>query len=341
MKIAVFSSKSYDEEFLRAAAQGSDCEFVFFETRLNAATAALARGCRAVCAFVNDRVDEPVISVLRELGVGLVALRCSGYNNVDLAAAERLGVVVARVPAYSPHAVAELTVALMLSLDRKLHKAYNRVREGNFNLEGLLGAELYHRTVGIVGTGKIGGIVARILAGFGCRLLAYDLIRNSEVEALGARYVTLDELCRQADIITLHCPLTPGTYRIINEHSLGLTKPGVMLINTSRGKLVDTEAVIRGLKSGRIGAVGFDVYEEEEELFFEDLSNQVIQDDVFARMLTFPNVIITGHQGYFTRPALETIARQTIENILAFGRGETPPGVVQAALGRRGPPLGG
>lgn len=341
MKIAVFSSKSYDEEFLRSAAGGSDCEFAFFETRLNEATAPLARGCRAVCVFVNDHVDEAVLAVLHELGVGLVALRCSGYNNVDLAAADRLGIVVARVPAYSPHAVAELTVALMLSLDRKLHKAYNRVREGNFNLEGLLGAELYRRSVGIVGTGKIGAIVARILAGFGCRLLAYDLVRNSEVESLGARYVALDDLCRQSDIITLHCPLTPGTYRIINEHSLGLAKPGVMLINTSRGKLVDTEAVIRGLKSGRIGAVGFDVYEEEEELFFEDLSNHVIQDDVFARMLTFPNVIITGHQGYFTRPAVDAIARQTIENILAFARGAMPPGVVEAPPARRGAAIGG
>lgn len=336
MKIAVFSSKSYDEEFLRAAAQGSDLEFVFFETRLNESTAPLARGCRAVCVFVNDRVDEPSLRILRELSVGLVALRCAGYNNVDLAAADRLEIGVARVPAYSPHAVAELTVALMLSLDRKLHKAYNRVREGNFNLEGLLGAELHRRAVGIVGTGKIGAIVVRILAGFGCRLLAYDLVRNPEVEALGARYVALDELCRESEIITLHCPLTPGTYRIINEDSLGLTKPGVILINTSRGKLVDTEAVIRGLKSGRIGAVGLDVYEEEEELFFEDLSNQVIQDDVFARMLTFPNVIITGHQGYFTRPALEAIARQTVENIVAFARGETPPGAVEAVAGRRG-----
>lgn len=341
MKIAVFSSKSYDEEFLRAAAQGSDIELVFFETRLNGSTAPLARGCRAVCVFVNDHVDEPALSVLHEMGVGLVALRCSGYNNVDLAAAERLGVVVARVPAYSPHAVAELTVALMLSLDRKLHKAYNRVREGNFNLEGLLGAELFRRTVGVIGTGKIGAIVAKILAGFECRLLAYDLVRNSEVEALGARYVALDDLCRESDIITLHCPLTPGTYRIINEDSLSLTKPGVMLINTSRGKLVDTEAVIRGLKSGHIGAVGLDVYEEEEELFFEDLSNQVIQDDVFARMLTFPNVIITGHQGYFTRPALEAIARQTVENIAEFARGETPPGVVETASGRRGTSLAG
>jgi D-lactate dehydrogenase len=230
--------------------------------------------------------------------------------------------------------VAEHTVGLILTLSRKLHKAYNRVREGNFALEGLLGRDLHGRTVGVIGTGKIGAIVVRVLAGFGCVILAHDVFPSAELEASGVRYVDREEVFSQADIITLHCPLTPETHHLINDESLSRMKRGVMLINTSRGALVDSEAVVRSLKSGKLGSLGMDVYEEEADLFFEDLSNRVIQDDVFSRMLTFPNVVITGHQAYFTHGALEAIARETIANITAFERGETPPGLITADLMR-------
>ncbi|MFZ5832262.1 MAG: 2-hydroxyacid dehydrogenase [Planctomycetota bacterium] len=334
MRLAVFSTKPYDEHsFLEVNAEFRH-ELAFFEERLKPLTAQLAEGFPAVCAFVNDDLSPPVLERLRDGGTRIVALRCSGFNNVDLGVAEKLGIAVARVPAYSPHAVAEHTVGLILALERKIPKAFNRVREGNFALDGLLGRELHGRTAGIIGTGKIGTIVLRILAGFGCRLLAYDIYRSSEAEALGARYVDLEELCRQSDVISLHCPLVPGTYRIINEDSVGWMKRGVTLINTSRGKLIDTGAVVRALKSGQIGALGLDVYEEEADLFFEDLSSEVIQDDVFARMLTFPNVVITGHQAFFTQSALQAIARTTFENLRAFERGQTPPGLVTPELVR-------
>jgi D-lactate dehydrogenase len=242
---------------------------------------------------------------------------------------------VARVPAYSPHAVAEHTVGLILALDRKLHRAYNRVREGNFALDGLLGFDLCGRTIGIIGTGKIGTIVARIMNGFGCRLLAYDVVVNPEVETLGARYVTMDQLLAESDIITLHCPLTPATHHLINAAALAKIRQGVMLINTSRGALIDTQEVVRELKSGKIGSLGLDVYEEEADLFFEDLSNHVIQDDVFSRMLTFPNVIITGHQAFFTREALAAIAKETMANVTAFAQGQRPPGAIGAEQVKR------
>ncbi len=327
MKVAVFSSKPYDREFLLAANQGVGHELVFFEPRLTRETAPLAAGFDVVCAFVNDELDAGVLLTLHRLGVRLVALRCAGFNQVDLKAANQLGITVARVPAYSPHAVAEHTVGLILALARKINKAYNRVREGNFALDGLLGMELSGRTVGVIGTGKIGAIVAQILRGFGCEILTHDIAVNPEVAKL-ARYVSLAELFGGSDIITLHCPLVPETRHLINEESLALMKRGVMLINTSRGALIDTEAVIRALKTGKIGLLGLDVYEEEADLFFEDLSTQVIQDDVFARMLTFPNVLITAHQAFFTRQALEAIARETLANITAFERGLPPPGLV-------------
>jgi len=328
MRVAVFGSKPYDEQFLSRANERFGHELVFLEPRLGPHTWRLAEGFPAVCIFVHDEAGREVLEKLAANGTRLVALRCAGFNNVDLRAAARLGMTVARVPAYSPHAVAEHTVALILALERKLHKAYYRVREGNFALEGLLGGELHGSTAGVIGTGKIGGLVVGILAGFGCRVLAYDVAPNPQTEARGAKYVELEELFRRSDIITLHCPLVPETFHLIDHEAVELMKPGVMLINTSRGKLIDTEAVVAGLKSGKIGALGLDVYEEEEALFFEDLSNQVIQDDVFARMLTFPNVIITGHQAFFTRPAMEAIARQTLENISAFERGKVPPGVI-------------
>jgi D-lactate dehydrogenase len=321
MDVAVFSTRSYDEQFLSAAAAEHGHHLVFFEPRLTLETAPLAVGFPAVCVFVNDNLDAAVLRVLAAGGTRLVALRCAGFNNVDLDAAEQLGIAVARVPAYSPHAVAEHTVGLMLALNRKIHRAHNRVREGNFALEGLLGFDMVGRVAGIVGTGRIGAIVARILHGFGCRLLAFDMHRNADCEALGVQYVAWPQLLSDSDIITLHCPLTPQTHHLIDAQAIARMKPGVMLINTSRGKIIDTRAVIDGLKSGRIGHLGIDVYEEEADVFFEDLSHTVLQDDMLARLLTFPNVLVTGHQAFFTREALEEIARVTMQNITALEAG--------------------
>jgi D-lactate dehydrogenase len=335
MKVALFSTKPYDRAFFQAANADFGHELAYFEPRLTAETCLLAGGFEAICPFVNDSLDSHVLLPLSKLGVRLIALRCAGFNNVDLEMAEHLGLTVTRVPAYSPNAVAEHTLALVLALDRKIHKAYNRVREGNFALEGLLGLELHGRTAGVVGTGKIGAIVARIFLGFGCKVLAYDVYQNADLIAVGVTYVSRDDLFREADIITLHCPLQPETFHIINEDSLALMKRGVMLVNTSRGPLLDTVAAVRALKSGKLGALGLDVYEEEGDLFFEDLSNRVIQDDVFSRMLTFPNVIITGHQAFFTQRALEAIAQETLANITAFERGETPPGRITAEMIRK------
>lgn len=322
MRVAVFSQKPYDLEFLEAANAEHDHELVFFEVHLNPTTASLASGFPAVCAFVNDGLDAAVLETLAANGTRLIALRCAGFNNVDLAAADRLGLTVTRVPAYSPYAVAEHAVALILTLNRKTHRAFNRVREGNFALDGLLGFDLHGRTVGIVGTGKIGVCVARILNGFGCKLVAYDPYPSPECVELGVEYVELPALLRQSDVITLHSPLSRETHHLINAESISLMRDGVMLINTSRGGLVDTPAVIDALKSGKIGYLGLDVYEEEAELFFEDLSQQLIQDDVFSRLLTFPNVLITGHQAFFTREALRNIADTTLANITGFDTGQ-------------------
>jgi D-lactate dehydrogenase len=330
MKVAVFSTKSYDREFLSAANQEAGHELTFFEPRLTIETCPLAAGFRAICAFVNDQLDAQVLLTLAKEGVQLIAMRCAGFNNVDLRSAGQLSLTVTRVPAYSPHAVAEHTVALILALNRRIHKAYNRIREGNFALDGLMGFDLCGRTAGIVGTGKIGAVVARILHGFGCGLLAYDVVENAEVKALGARYVPTVELFAESDVITLHCPLVPDTYHLINEEALARMKRGTMLVNTSRGALIDTRAVIRALKSGRLAFLGLDVYEEEADLFYEDLSARVIQDDVFSRMLTFPNVIITGHQAFFTRHAMEAIARETLCNVSEFEQGRRPFGLVTA-----------
>ena len=322
MRIAVFSTKPYDREYLSAANRDGLHELHFLEPRLTKETAPLAHGFPAVCAFVNDQLDAAALQVLHEGGTRAIALRSAGYNHVHLPTAAKLGLKVMRVPAYSPYAVAEHTVGLILTLTRRLHKAYVRVREGNFSLDGLLGFDLHGRSVGVIGTGKIGAIVARIMHGFGCRLLCHDRFENSECLAFGAKYVPLDELFASADIITLHCPLMPETHHLVSAASLAKMKPGVMLINTSRGGLVETKAVIDALKHGQLGALGLDVYEEEADLFFEDLSRNVIQDDVFARLLTFPNVMITGHQAFFTREALAAISRQTIDNVTAFERGE-------------------
>jgi D-lactate dehydrogenase len=285
---------------------------------LNEETVSLAAGFEAVCVFVNDQVNAAVIATLESLGVRLIALRCAGYNNVDLSAAKKHGVTVVRVSAYSPYAVAEHTIALMLALNRKLHRAYNRVREGNFALDGLVGFDMHGKTVGVIGTGQIGTVVARILIGFGCPTLAFDPFPNATCRSLGVRYVELNQLFAESDIITVHCPLTPENKHLINGQALEKMRKDVMLINTSRGALLDTVAIVEGLKSGGIGYLGLDVYEEEEEIFFEDRSGLILGDDVFARLLTFPNVIITGHQAFFTREALLNIAATTIDNITKF-----------------------
>ncbi len=324
MKVVLYSAKPYDIASFAEANADSAHTFVPVEARLTPASAALAAGSDAVCAFVNDDLGAETIAALAKAGVRLIALRCAGFNHVDLAAAAAHGIAVARVPAYSPHAVAEHAMALILTLNRKTHRAYNRVREGNFALDGLLGFDLCGKTAGVVGTGKIGAILVRILAGFGCRLLVSDPHPSEAVQALGATYVPLDTLLAEADIVTLLCPLTPETRHLVNDRSVAQMKPGVMLVNVSRGEVVDTRAVIRGLKSGQIGSLGLDVYEEEADLFFEDLSDQLIADDVFARLLTFPNVLVTGHQAFFTAEALAGIAMTTRENLTSFAATGTP-----------------
>ena len=320
MRVAVFSTKPYDRQFLDAANASARHELAYLEPRLTLETAALTRGVTAVCAFVNDALPAEVLQALAGGGIRLLALRCTGFNNVDLAAARKLGITVARVPEYSPHAVAEHAVTLVLALNRNIHRAYARVREGNFALEGLLGFDMKGRTVGVVGTGRIGAAFARILAGFGCTILAVDPAPDAACIAAGVRYVGLPELLAASDIVSLHCPLTPATHHLIDAAALARLRPGAMLINTSRGAVIDTPAVIAALKDGRLGHLGLDVYEEEADLFFEDLSDKVIQDDVFARLLSFPNVLVTGHQAFFTADALQGIAATTIANITAFER---------------------
>jgi D-lactate dehydrogenase len=319
MRVAVFDTHRHDRTALEQANEAHGHELTFFEPRLTSQTVSVAKGFDVACSFVNDHLDRDALTALVALGVRLIALRSAGYNHVDLEAAAQLGISVVRVPEYSPHAVAEHAVALVLALDRKIHRAHARVREGNFSLDGLLGFDLYGKTVGLIGTGRIGAAAARIFDGFGCRVLAYDVRPQPELDV---EYVSLDVLYQQADIISLHVPLTPATHHMIDARSLGRMKRGIMLINTSRGALIDTAALIAALKRGHIGSAGLDVYEEEEGIFFEDLSNKVLQDDVLARLLTFPNVVITSHQGFFTREALAAIAATTLANITAFERGE-------------------
>jgi D-lactate dehydrogenase len=324
MKVAVFSTKSYDRQFLEDANTAYGHELIFHETPLNPATATLASGCSAVCIFVNDDADTKTLELLAAGGTRLIALRCTGFNNVNLTAAAQLGIQVVRVTVYSPYSVAEHAVALLQSLNRKIHRAYNRTRDFNFSLDGLMGKDLHDRTVGVIGTGKIGQIFAKIMAGgFGCKLLGYDLYPNSSFEAeLGGKYVTLPELFSQSDVISLHCPLTPNNHYLINADTIAQMKPGVMLINTSRGGLVDTEAVIAGLRSKQIGALGLDVYEQEADLFFEDLSSEIMQDDLIERLVSFNNVIITGHQAFFTQEAIATISETTLASLTEFEQGK-------------------
>lgn len=324
MRITVFSTQAHDRTFLEAANATRGHRLDFVGARLDAGSAALARGSEAACAFVNDRLDAAALEALRAHGVRLVLLRCAGFNHVDLAAAGRLGLAVARVPEYSPHAVAEHAVALLLALNRKIHRAYARVREGNFALDGLLGFDLHGSTVGVVGTGKIGACFARIMLAFGCRVLAHDPAPDPALQAAGVSYGPLGELWARSDVLSLHCPLTPATHHLVDEAALRAMKPGVLIVNTSRGAVVDTRAVIAALKRRHLGGLAIDVYEEEAELFFRDLSADVVQDDVFARLLTFPNVLVTGHQGFFTRQALDAIATTTLDNASAFERDGRP-----------------
>jgi D-lactate dehydrogenase len=331
MKVAVFSTKPYDQLSFEQANRPHGHDFTFIEARLTPSTVSLAHEAEAeaVCVFINDEVNRKVLEKLAKQGIRLVALRCAGFNNVDLAAAKELGITVVRVPAYSPYAVAEHAVGLILMLNRRLYRAYNRVRDDNFALNGLLGFDLHGKTVGIVGTGKIGQCFAQIMNGFGCRLLAYDVYPNQTCLDLGVSYVDLPDLFAQSDVISLHCPLLPATYHMINDETIQHMKPGVMLINTSRGALMDTKAVIEGIKSGQIGYLGTDVYEEEEDLFFEDLSGTIIQDDTFQLLQSFSNVVITAHQAFFTQEALGNIADTTLTNISTFANGEPCPNQVK------------
>lgn len=319
MKVMLFGTQPYDQQSFERIRKSYGFEMIYHRSHLNAKNVPLAQGADAVCVFVNDTVDAETIRDLSELGVRLIALRCAGFNNVDLQAAARCGIPVVRVPAYSPHAVAEYAVAMILSLNRKIHRAYWRTREGNFSLHGLLGFDLYGKTAGIVGTGKIARPLIHILKGFGMEVVAYDIHPDDRYAlAEGIEYVTLDELYRRADIISLHCPLTETNRHMIDGTAIEHMKPGVILINTGRGQLIDTAALIEGLKEKRIGAAGLDVYEEEAAYFYEDTSDRIMDDDVLARLLSFNNVIVTSHQAFFTREALDNIAQVTMQNIHDF-----------------------
>ena len=322
MKIAVYSAQPYDRRFLDEAGQAraAGVDIVYFSDRLTLDTAPLAQGCAVVCVFVNDLLDAPVLSALHALGVRAVLLRCAGFNNVDLAAGARLGMFMARVPAYAPEAVAEHALALVMTLNRHTHRAYARVREGNFALDGLLGMTLNGKTVGVVGAGKIGAAAARIFHGLGCAVLVSDPAPTPQLDGIAAR-AGLDDLLARADIVTLHCPLMDATRHMINAASLARMKRGAMLVNTSRGGLIDTAAVVEALKSGQLGALAIDVYEQESALFFQDHSSDIIDDDVFQRLMTFPNVLVTGHQGFFTIEAMREIAAVSFDNLDCFLRG--------------------
>lgn len=318
----VFDTKSYDREHLQLASASSHIQWRFMDCRLSVETAAAAHGAQAICIFVNDRADRPCLEALVKLGVKHVALRCAGFNGVDLAAAKELGLSVTRVPAYSPYAVAEHAVALLLALNRKIPRANNRVHDLNFSLQGLVGFDLHGKTAGIFGTGKIGRITAQILRGFGMRVLAYDPFPSPDwAREYGIEYTDPKTLASECEVISLHTPLTPQTHHAIRRETLELMKPGTILVNVSRGALIDTKALIEALKSGHLGGVALDVYEEEEGVFFEDLSGQILHDDDLARLLTFPNVLITAHQAFLTREALAEIARVTVANLAAFGQG--------------------
>lgn len=328
MKIAIYSTKSYDRKYIELINAKYNFDLEFFDFMLNESTARLAEHCEVVCIFVNDDGNRKVLEKLSSLGVKIVALRCAGFNNMDLKAAQELGIKVVRVPAYSPEAVAEHTVGLMMTLNRRIHRAYQRTREANFSLEGLIGFNMHGRTVGVIGTGKIGVAAMRILKGFGMHILAYDPFKNPAVEELGAEYVELDELYARSHVITLHCPATPENYHLLNREAFAKMKDGVMIINTSRGSLIDTPAAIDALKQRKIGALGMDVYENERDLFFEDKSNEVILDDVFRRLSSCHNVLLTGHQAFLTEEALTSIADVTLSNVYKLKSGKECENIV-------------
>ncbi|TDQ56321.1 D-lactate dehydrogenase [Mesocricetibacter intestinalis] len=331
MKIAVYSTKSYDRKYLELVNVKYRFELEFFDFMLNERTAKMAEGCDVVCIFVNDNADRKVLENLAALGVKILALRCAGFNNVDLQAARELGLQVVRVPAYSPEAVAEHAVGLMMTLNRRIHRAYQRTREANFSLEGLIGFNMHGRTLGVIGTGKIGIALMRIMKGFGMRILAFDPFKNPAALELGAEYVSLDELYRNSQVISLHCPATDENYHLLNRDAFAKMKEGVMIINTSRGSLIDTQAAIEALKQGKIGALGMDVYENERDLFFEDKSNEVIQDDLFRRLSACHNVLFTGHQAFLTEEALTNIAEVTLANIRCLEQAQHCPNLVLPA----------
>jgi D-lactate dehydrogenase len=316
MRVAFFSTQKYDRDFFLKENDRFNFDLVFFEVHLKQETLELTKGYEAICVFVNDKIDQSMLKELHKNGTRLIALRCAGFNNIDIKAAQEIGIKILRVPAYSPYAVAEHTLALILTLNRKIHKSYNRVRESNFSLDGLLGFDLYGKKAGIIGTGKIGKLVAKILSGFGCEVLLYDPFPDSHIEH--GKYYDLKTLLNDSDIISIHCPLNDKTKHLINKESIALMKEGVMIINTSRGAIINTKDVIKGLKSCKIGYLGLDVYEEEEELFFEDRSETIVQDDVLMRLISFPNVIVTAHQAFFTQNAMRNIAVTTLKNIKDF-----------------------
>ncbi|MCK9647141.1 2-hydroxyacid dehydrogenase [Haemophilus influenzae] len=328
MKIAIYSTKSYDRKYIELINAKYNFDLEFFDFMLNESTARLAEHCEVVCIFVNDNGSRKVLEKLAALGVKIVALRCAGFNNVDLKAAQELGIQVVRVPAYSPEAVAEHTIGLMMTLNRRIHRAYQRTREANFSLEGLIGFNMHGRTVGVIGMGKIGIAVMRILKGFGMNILAYDPFKNPVVEELGGQYVELDELYAKSHVITLHCPATPENYHLLNREAFAKMKDGVMIVNTSRGSLIDTQAAIDALKQRKIGALGMDVYENERDLFFEDKSNEVIQDDIFRRLSSCHNVLLTGHQAFLTEEALTNIADVTLSNVYKLKLGKVCENIV-------------
>src|SRR5882762_3168907 len=315
MKITFFSAKPYDKESFNKQNKQFGFELEYYETHLGPHIINAVEKADAICVFVNDRVNAQVIEALAKKGIQVIALRCAGFNNVDLQAAKISGIRVCRVPAYSPQAVAEHAVAMMLTLNRKTHKAYNRVREQNFSLNGLLGFDVHHKTVGVVGTGNIGSAFCKIMLGFGCKVIAYDVAVNKELETKGVAFVSLPEILKQSDIISLHCPLNDETHHLVNSNSISWMKKGVMLINTSRGGLIDTKSVIDALKTKQIGYLGIDVYEQEEKLFFRDLSANIIEDDTIQRLMSFPNVLVTAHQAFFTAEALQQIADVTLNNV--------------------------
>lgn len=325
MKIVFFSAKPYDRDFFESCNSHYHFELEFWETHLGPHIAdAIKSGTDAVCVFVNDKLTAEVIEVLAQKGVKIIALRCAGFNNVDLIAAKQHGIRICRVPAYSPQAVAEHAVAMLLTLNRKTHKAYNRVREQNFSLSGLMGFNLFGKTIGVIGTGKIGAAFCKIMLGFGCRVLAYDPFEDELLQNAGIKYLPFHDVIKEADIISLHCPLTSENHYLIGSDSLSLMKKGVTLINTSRGGLIHTREIIEALKTGQIAALGIDVYEQEEKLFFKDLSTSIIGDDDIQRLISFPNVLVTGHQAFFTEEALTEIAESTLGTIKALldGNGE-------------------